>query len=288
MSYATFSSMNTIRFRNEYITPDYSTIFPNPDNLSLCDIRYSGSVAYDYEEPILINTDFLFQYQTPNTTADITITLLDEDKSSLGTSYFTKSDVTPAGWTGDEDVHNVALNYDTEGVCYIRIEVTGGETYISDKIRFYSSLKDYVKIEYSNFENDFGMVLFEDPTQYIFTTYVNAAWITNMKTKVTREIYEDDRGSQVITRSTPQRIFEILIPHVAGHTAERLELIFGCSETSINGYRLVPTGDSELSQETPASNHYNYKIDMAVFDWDYKTILQSGDGFPYTFPYALS
>lgn len=287
MSYATFAIMNPLRFRDESISIDNATIFPNPDNVSTCYPGFTGAVANNYAEPLLINENFIFQYETPNTTEDVTITLLDENKASIGTSYFTKTDVTPVGWTG-EDVHNITLNYDTVRTCYVRIAITGGQTYISDKIRFYSSLKDHIKIRYSNFENDFGMVLFEDPTQYIFTTYVKAGWITNVKTKVDRNVYEDDRGHQVVTRSTPRRIYEVLFPHLTSVVAERLSLIFGCSETSVNGYRLVPTGEATSNQETPLSNHFNYSQDMEVYDWDYKYILQSGAGFPYVFPYALS
>ena len=214
--------LNPIRFYKPSELPDYSTIFPNFDNITYGNQYFYGVAA----SPDVIREHIGIMYLQFENEANATFTV---SIYKLTNGVFTLNntvesvDISPVGWITYQ-IHKVTIDL-SDGVYYL---TSGGKT--SDIFRVVSINEDLVKIKYLNSKNDFGCIF--------STNYFEAYFRGNIKKgdpKIDIEAFESDRGKPVKLRSTPQRTATLNIKGIHQLYVELVEMIFSCDTITING-----------------------------------------------------
>lgn len=217
--------LNPIRFYQPSELPDYSTIFPNFDNITYGNQYFYGVAASPDVIREHIGIMYLQFVNDANTVFTVNIYKLIDGVFTLDDTA-DSVDVSPVGWITYQ-IHKVTLDLD-DGVYYLS---SYGKT--SDIFRIISSTestKDLIKIKYLNSKNDFGCIF--------GTNYFESYFRGNMKKgdpKIDVEAFESDRGNPVKLRATPQRTATLNIKGIHQLYVELVEMIFSCDTITING-----------------------------------------------------
>lgn len=218
--------LNPIRFYPSDLMPDYISVFPNFDNITYGNAYFFGVNASRYCIRVHVG-DLYLQFLNPDNAAfELDVYKLSESNTFEVVDTVTSVDISPVGWVGYE-IHKVTLSL-ADGVYYL-----SNNDYKSDIFRVTSNtrtIKDLVKIKYSNSINDFGCIF--------DTNYFEAYFMGNFKSgepKNDIEAYNSDRGNPVKLRATPIRTATINILALHQTYKDLVEHIFSCDTIEVNG-----------------------------------------------------
>jgi hypothetical protein len=123
--------------------------------------------------------------------------------------------------------------------CYqIKIYENGGDDmYLSEVIRLAETIDDCYPLEYSNFENDFGVIFDGAPDDWTGKILIPLR-LFKPEPQDEREIYQNDGGGLTTLRSVPKRVLELQSFPVPTWYAEKVKMIFNCSDLILNKYEV--------------------------------------------------
>lgn len=134
--------------------------------------------------------------------------------------------------------------------CYrIKLFEQGGDDiYYSEIINLADTHEDCYPFEFSNFENDFGL---------IFENASSVAWSGKMLiplrlyeplTEEEKEVYNNDVGELTTLRTIPKRVYQLTTYALPTWFAEKLKMTFGCSDLELN--KVAVNTEAGLSIDT--------------------------------------
>lgn len=218
--------LNPIRFYKTSNVPNYTTKFPNPDNVTFGSqyfygvnfsswfIRFHIGIMYLQFEMTGADSKVLSVYKYVNGAFQISATIYG-------------ADITPSGWSGNY-MYKFTVNL-SDGVYYL--SSTNG--FKSDIFCVTSSAEvseDFVKIDYLNSENDFGCIFGTNS----FTSYFIGS-LTPGAPKNEYSTYEDDRGEPVKLSATPQRVATLSLKGLHFTYVDMVNHIFSLDTITVNG-----------------------------------------------------
>ena len=219
--------LNPIRFHGT--APDYSTSFPNMDNITQRTKYIEGVEATQYFKEWLYGKtlDLQFEYEEGD---DFTLSIYKYDQTTeayILNSTSSGTIITPAGWIGNGFVkHSLSLD---EGTYYLKFS----DDYTSDVFTVINALnlkKKLIEIVYTNSDNDFGCIL-EGQTlsQYLTGQLI----LGNPENEISA--FQSDRGELIKLSATPRRNAQLNINELHYSYADHINLIFSCDTITING-----------------------------------------------------
>lgn len=243
----TIPDMNPIRFVRTDETPDWSTYFPNPENVLRQTNYIPGIQETDSWSDWIINKEISLQFRiTVAGTEDISVYKYDAstDSYSLLTTI-TPTDITPTGWIS-ETVKRYQYTPSSEGVYYFE---SSSAAIQSDKFVVWNEQvfkKRLVQIEFVNSINDYYMVFWDNGV----SRYEGLAYFTGFLTvglENTISASKSDRGDLVKLRSTPVPTAMLYLTDLHYTDVRKLNLIFSCDTLTINGitYQNAEIGEPE-------------------------------------------
>lgn len=219
--------INPLRFYRNL--PDYSTRFPNMDNVTQRVMYIDGVHPAQWYKEWLHNKAMVLQFEaTEEEDTDLTIYKYNETTGVFDEdSTATATDITPIGWTGSPMVkHSLTL---TEGTYYI----TTADGLTSDKFVVVNDArlrKKLIEIVYGNSDNDYGVIFDEQTFRQYFTGQLV---IGNPENEISA--FESDRGNLVKLQSTPKRIATLNINELHYTYTDHVNLLFSCDSITVNG-----------------------------------------------------
>lgn len=126
------------------------------------------------------------------------------------------------------------FNYIADGCYRIKLIASGAaDLYLSEVIQLADTIDDCYPLEYSNFENDFGLIFTGTSDTWKGKVLVPMRMYKPLPSDE-REMYKNDPGEIVTLRSVPQRKYEFETFPVSTWYAELFKLIFSCSDLTLN------------------------------------------------------
>lgn len=221
--------LNPIRFYDSAKLPDYSTRFPNMDNVTQRTSYIDGIGAAQYYKEWLYGKELKLQFEFQEGDNILLTAYKYNDSTETYASYTTSSgtEITPAGWVGNKFAkHSFSLS---EGTYYLQF----ADGLKSDVFVVTNSLfqkKKFIEIVYSNSENDFGCV-FEDES--LSNYFCGQLMIGNPENEISG--FESDRGNFIKLSSTPKRIAMLNINDIHYTYVDSLNMLFSLDDITING-----------------------------------------------------
>lgn len=228
--------------------------FQNVDNTKQSVQSWEGVYHNEFPQPVPLfwndltpGIDFQIQLDTSELAfANLRSAIIDLDGDVI--QVLTTNDF----FTITGTIHQVVITADElhlEDGCYrIKIYENGGDDmYYSEVIDIADTHEDCYPLEYSNFENDFGL---------IFTNATSETWKGKMLiplrmyeplTEDEKEAYENDIGELTTLRTILKRIYNIETYPIPTWLSEKLKLIFGLSELTLNKL-IVNTQDISIEK----------------------------------------
>jgi len=237
--------MNPLRFYDSTKTPNYTTRFPHPDNVSIGTKWQSGVYPAKYVRESIINEAITFQARLESV-IDKGITVYKETAGVFASvTSLVASNITPTGWTG-LNVYNWTYTPTSEGLYYFAFNEG---SLISDNIQVTDQTKlkqQLVKIEYSNSINDYDMVFVDGSTEvYNGVVYLSGGLRINGG-KQELSTFESDRGVTTKLRATNTYGDLLVITELHGSYRKMIMDIFSCDSLTINGVGYQTPEPSEV------------------------------------------
>ena len=235
--------LSPIRFYPE-LTFGSSTVFQNPDNRVSHGYNWDGVTSLPYALPIPK------QWPDGQPGIDFMINNVQADGEFYANLY--DSDDTEYAslnvdlWVdlGDDRQYRVFLDGLSgdgiaQGYYTIKLFATADDTFLleSEALLVSEWFDDMIPFEYSNFENDFGIVY--DNSLELWTGRILAPInIYDPTPQFEKEVYKDDPGTLTTLRSTVQRVFNFDSGPVPVHVAELFAMAFTNSELYLDRMRI--------------------------------------------------
>ena len=186
---------------------------------------------------------------------------------------YTVTNITPSSWASgfgyESYIYEVDITPTSSYTGEIQFRITDDSEYwISEPIKILESAKGYVKLEYSNSENDFAMLFDDEGAEYSYKLFFDADFITS--SGGSKSVYDDDRGSQTVLRSTPQRIIEISAPYLPAYLVEKIDFIMNCDNVKFNDISVSSEEGLDKDQLSTYYNGFSGSMTLIVQDWDYR------------------
>jgi hypothetical protein len=121
-----------------------------------------------------------------------------------------------------------------DGYYRILIDEDGYELYYSEIIEIKDTFDDCYPLEYSNFENDFGLIFENETSETWKGKMLVPMRLFQPVNSDTRETYRDDNDILTTLRSTPKRVYQMESLPVPTWMAEKVKMIFSCSDIKLN------------------------------------------------------
>jgi hypothetical protein len=253
---------NPLRFYNKSDIPNYTTLFPTAYNIKPGVNYIPGVYPANYYRDWILNQDVKLQFQVVDSIEE-TLTVFKFNTVTKIYDVFaniTPVEITPVGWLSSK-VNSYTWKPTTGGLYYI--EFTGAN-FISDKFYVHTEqkyLKRLVKIDYWNYENDYGMV-FYDGLENIWsgTTFYSGTNIGE-KLKNTYSTYKSDRGGLRKVKSTPIQNSTLTLTETHLSQQPFINTLFSFSEIYVNGiaYSNEESPDFERKNNSDIGD---FKIEM--------------------------
>jgi hypothetical protein len=266
---ATVKKMQPLSFYKPALVPDWSTRWPNQDNVYHREKWIEGLHATSYYLDWLVNKQISLQFRVTVTT-DSTLTVYKYSEAS-GTfaSYatITPTDITPTGWVS-ESIYRYDWTPTEEGVYYIDSSSAGIR---SNRFVVHTDLKmrrRLVHVEYYNSFNDYGIVFWDGSTQrYSPRVYFTGGLFPDAPGNDI-SAFERDRGEIDKQRSTPTEVMLLKIADVHYSELPRINLILACDNLTVNGISFM---NSEAPQPQPieGTDLYNVICKLTRSDYEY-------------------
>ena len=274
-----FNAIGDIDNITNFAIPDFARanvdIFPNVHSLP-------------YKFLHLNNTNLVFQIRKAGT---LTLNLYDNSDGSL-TSLSVESNATPTNWTG-KSVYNYTVPFIVDG-CYklILTCIDGGiiENYESEWIEVVSELEEIIKIEFTAFTNEFGVVFSKDGAAETFRgiTYAYGRMFDVQPTSET-EVGETDRGNPVTLSSTLKNIYNIEIDLIPEYKRKLFSFLWACEYVYVNNIQLKlidgfeyeknANGNTGSASITTQQVDFDFLQDEWNYNENYNLITDNEDDF---------
>jgi hypothetical protein len=222
----------------EFYFFDNGVNFQNVDNTELPEQDWSGVYPNTWIQPVprfwndyTPGIDFQFIVEGAQTFNDTTVTLDDLDGNTVDTLILDNF------YTINPEIQ--ARAYMTEmrmdDGCYrLVIRVQDRPIFYSEVIKIGDTHEDCYPLEYSNFENDFGLI-FDNGAGDTWSGKLLFPLRIYKPTPIDeRETYNNDVGVLTTLRSIPKRQYELESKPVATWFSEKILMIFGCSDLILN------------------------------------------------------
>jgi hypothetical protein len=249
---------NGVNFQNvdntERDQQDWEGVYPNKFVQPVP--RYWNDYSYGIDFQIILDTTVLpfanFSAELVDTNGDKVIDLVSVD-------FFTNGD------TKTVRVYAENMNFD-DGCYRISLLSSSTEVYYSEYINIQDTHVDCYPFEYSNFENDFGLI-FENASNVTWSGKILVPMrIYEPIPREEKESYINDPGEVVTLRSVPQRYYKIETYAVATWFAELFKMAFNCSELILNKSNVNTEENPEL-ELIPQSDLIQIEGDIALNDF---------------------
>lgn len=240
--------MNPVRYRKQSTVIDYSTIWPNYENISQRVNYYVGMNASQYYKDFIINSPISVQFQELSLYDRIIYIYKYNNILEQYQVYgsISGTDITPTGWISS-DIYKYTWTPTESGVYYFNYLGAG---IVSDEIVVHSLeilKKQLVQVTYYNSENDYGMVFYDNTTlNYTGTTYFTGL-LQNYSPSNQTTAYTNDRGGYEILRASPVHGSVLSLTNIHHSYIENINMIFSCDNVSVNGINYSRDGDIEIS-----------------------------------------
>lgn len=228
--------LNPIRFYKGTDLPNYATRWPNMDNVSFHHEWQTGVFAAQYYKDFVLNKEIGLQFRVDGiSNENIDVYKLNE-ASGVFQPYDTliPEDISPLGWLGYK-VNKYTFTPSETGIYYFYFEEA---EYLSDKFIVHNDVKflsRLVELKYYNYENDYGMVYWDnDVSKYEGLTYYTGQLLFLETANIISQ-YSSDRGNVEKLRSTPQRSSSLNLTDVHYTSIDNINMIFSNSYTEVNG-----------------------------------------------------
>ena len=154
--------------------------------------------------------------------------------------------------------------------CYrIELQDNGVTVYESEVINVQETIEDCYPFEYSNFENDFGVIFDNSSAEWTGKLMIPMR-IFEPVTEDERETYENDGGGLVTLRAVPKRMVRFESENVPTWFAEKVKIAFSCSELKVNKLDVNSENSPEISLISQSDNmEIQGVIQLTDFSTDY-------------------
>jgi hypothetical protein len=218
---------------------DNGVNFQNVDNTELPEQDWEGVYPNKFTQPISRywndfspGIDFQIVTDGAQTYGDTTVTFEDLEGNDLFTlekeNFFTRGTDIIARFYADK------FEAIEDGCYRLAIRIQDNVEYYSEEFNLADTHDDCYPLEFSNFENDFGLV---------FDNGAGDTWVGKMliplrmfrpATEEEIEKYNNDVGELTTLRSILKRVYEVESEPVATWFAEKIKMMFGCSDLILN------------------------------------------------------
>lgn len=233
--------------------------FQNIDNTELSQQEWEGVYHNEFSQPVArfwndltAGIDFQIQLDTSVLAfANLRAAIIDLDgniEQVLTTDDF---------FTITGTLHQVVIVANelhmADGCYRIKLYENGGDDiYYSEVINIADTHEDCYPLEYSNFENDFGLI-FDDGSSGTWRGKILIPLrMYEPVTEDEKEVYNNDVGELTTLRTIPKRIYNIETYPISTWFAEKLKLIFGYSDLILN--KLVVNTDEINIEKIPETD----------------------------------
>lgn len=221
--------LNPIRFYATAKMPDYTTRFPNMDNVTQRTSYIDGIGAAQYYKEWLYGKDLKLQFEVQAGDNTLMTAYKYNDLTEAYAVYTTTygEEITPSGWNGNKFArYSFTL---AEGTYYIEsADGLRSDVFVVTNSAFQK--KKLIEIIYSNSENDFGCI-FEDET--LSNYFCGQLIIGNPENEISG--FESDRGNFIKLSATPKRIAMLSINDIHYTYVDHVNMLFSLDNLTING-----------------------------------------------------
>lgn len=246
---AQIPDMNPLRLYYYNLVPDWITRFPNIGNVIRNQNNLPGvESVYVYSDFVINNLLSLQLKILVPGTENLTVYKFNEVTRVFDVnSTIIPVDITPLGWIS-ESVNRYDFTPIAEGLYYLESSTAGIR---SDKFYVHSDLdlkKRLVKVQFQNYENDYGMIFWDGLTSKYNGTMFFTGVLKFAQPKNKMSVLESDRGNTEKLRSTPIPGASLLLTDLHYTEVDKINLIFSCSTITVNGITFQNTEVQEPEQ----------------------------------------
>lgn len=263
-----FPQMNPLRFRVRSFGDGFPTKQITIDEYAIGDVVYDGVYPVNFMPKFPPNVTIQFQFTTSSDIGETSAYLVDSDGNSTA---ITLTDITPAGWVGDDVLKGSFVA--SEGCYHVMIvEDIFEDIAISDTFEVSLLTNKDLDITYQNSENDYGMVFFDGATEKFKGNIYVEGQLAELVPNNEISSYTADRGEVVKLRSTPVVEYNMKIFNINLAYLKMLSTVFSCDTITVNGVGFENSDgiSSELIEDTDLANatikltqkDYNYMWDQ--------------------------
>ena len=236
MNGITIPILTQFKFYPVSVTTGNAINYQNIDNTAQRSQDWQGVFVDNWAQPVPYHwydlspgIDFQIKIDTGTITyADVNARLLDLDGNLV--KLLSKESLLVSGSDTYVRFYLNDLSFN-EGCHRIEIRESSTRIYLSEIINIAETHEDCYPLQYSNFENDFG-VIFDGWTGKILIPLR----MFEPSPEDERETYQNDNGESVTLRSIPKRIYNFESYTVPTWFAEKVKLAFSCSELELNKF----------------------------------------------------
>lgn len=259
--------INSIRFYDPSGLPNYTTIFPNMDNITQRTMYVDGLNASSYYKEWVNGIELVLQFtKETGDNGDLKVYKLNQTTNAYELSQtLIETNITPAGWSGDSVIKHSFTP--TTGVYYLQFN--GGLT--SDKFVVHSSikyLKKMVLIQYTNSKNELGAIFYDNLVSMFTGKTFFEGQLKPGSPSVEISSYETDRKEPVKTRTSPTRTAVLNLNNVHYTYIDNITHIFSLDTLQINGIE-YENKEAPVIEEKEHSDLVDVTINLIQKNNDY-------------------
>jgi hypothetical protein len=254
--------LNPIRFYRYLKLPDYTTYWPNMDNVIPGTEYCLGMEPVNYYTDWVINNQINIQLRVISPGTENLLIYKMNTTTGAYALYATiiPTVITPTGWI-DEKVNKYTYTFSEVGTYYFWSASAGIK---SVKFVVHSDLKfkeRLVKITYQNTFNDFDVVFWDSTT----LKYSGLCFFTGRLMQGgpgnTISAFKSNRNNITKLRSTPFRVTLLQLVEINYAEIDRINHILSCDTLTVNGisYEL-----EEISEAEPISGTDLFKMNIKL------------------------
>lgn len=255
--------LNPIKFYDSTSMPNWTTRFPNNDNITQRVEYISGLNPVQYYKEFLANKTMVLQFEKEiGDNTILTVKKFNTTSQVYETdSIITASDITPSGWIG-QSKYSYSKSF-LEGTYYL----TFSDGFRSDVFTVISDndiSKRLVEVKYKHAENDYSCIFDND---FEFLNYFQGQLVTsNPENEI--EAYKSDRGEQIKLQATPIRVYTLNINELHQTYIDHLNMIFSLDQITINGIEFENTDQVSIDL-VENTDLCNATVKLYIVDNDY-------------------